>query len=327
MKDIVCWVLKDRVVGHAKQAEALARNLGCFIIEKKLEYNVLARLPNFLLRATTAHLTKESCAKLLLDSPPNLVISAGRLPSLVALYLKSRFGSKIVQILNPRFGLNHFDKIVLPHHDSYAGDSHKVIRTLGALAYIDNSNNKQETYSKIFPRSKGSIALLLGGSTKNYTFTIKDAKLLITILLKISNNQGLVNAPHFFISFSRRTPQKVKDEFYRNFREPHLIYDPIDERLQNPYTALLACASSIITTADSVSMCSEAASSGKPLYIFLPNKFKNKKHLAFLYRLFDAGIARELDQSVDYLEEYSYEPLNEAGRVSDIIKATIIKDL
>ena len=92
----------------------------------------------------------------------------------------------------------------------------------------------------------------------------------------------------------------------------------------NPYIAMLANAKYIISTADSISMCSEAASSGKPLYIFCPASFNSSKHKIFIKQLVEQKIARIFDESVISLEEYSYKPLNEAERVAEIIKSLIL---
>lgn len=91
----------------------------------------------------------------------------------------------------------------------------------------------------------------------------------------------------------------------------------------NPYIAMLANAKYIISTADSISMCSEVASSGKPLYIFCPSNFNSSKHKIFIKQLVEQKIAKTFDESVTMLEEYSYKPLNEAERVAEIIKSLL----
>ena len=65
-------------------------------------------------------------------------------------------------------------------------------------------------------------------------------------------------------------------------------------------------------------MISEAAITGKPVYIAMmkPNK-NNRRFKKFYSLLTDLGIIRELKDSV---EEWSYESLNEVNRVAPIIK-------
>jgi mitochondrial fission protein ELM1 len=159
---------------------------------------------------------------------------------------------------------------------------------------------------------------MVGGNTKNYEFSNNDAILLSSLLSKISSNHSLP----VFISFSRRTSWQVKQIIRANFTSPNIIYDPEEEKF-NPYFCMLGCADYIISTADSISMCSEAASSGKPLYIFLPDDFKSKKHRAFIQQLINLGIARKLDSSISLLEDYPYKPLYEVEKISEIIKSNI----
>ena len=65
-------------------------------------------------------------------------------------------------------------------------------------------------------------------------------------------------------------------------------------------------------------MISEAAITGKPVYIAMmkPNK-NNRRFKKFYSLLTDLGITRELKDNV---EEWSYESLNEVNRIAPIIK-------
>ena len=67
-------------------------------------------------------------------------------------------------------------------------------------------------------------------------------------------------------------------------------------------------------------MCSEAASTGKPIYVFCPQNFKLKKHRFFIQQLADLGIVKILEQNTTFLVKYSYEPLHEIDKVVEIVK-------
>ena len=119
-----------------------------------------------------------------------------------------------------------------------------------------------------------------------------------------------------FITFSRRTPDLLKTLFAAKFLAPNIIYDPIISDKENPFLSILKHAKFLIITSDSVSMCSEAASTGHPLYIYTPEKFDSKKHKYFTQQLIDLGVARALTPHSPPLEEYTYTPLNEVLRVA-----------
>jgi mitochondrial fission protein ELM1 len=65
-------------------------------------------------------------------------------------------------------------------------------------------------------------------------------------------------------------------------------------------------------------MISEAAITGKPVYIAMMKPDKSNTRFKNFYTLMtELGITRELNDSV---EEWSYESLNEVNRIAPIIK-------
>ncbi|WP_316354657.1 mitochondrial fission ELM1 family protein [Candidatus Trichorickettsia mobilis] len=318
-------VLTDYRLGNSNQALALAKELGVLYTTMHVDYSCFAKLPNFLLRFYPLHIKHACLQSIEINNLPNIIISSGRRTATLALYLKQKSVKKlqIVQIMKPDSDFNEFAAVILPQHDSFTHTqaSSNVIRIIGALNNIHRSIKDQaniENISKIYPGILNCIAVIIGGNSKNYIFTIAEAKLLVSIL----KNIVIHHTSQLFITFSRRTPQVVKQLIRQHFSSPHIIYDPLDSG-PNPYLALLASANYIISTADSISMCSEAASTAKPLYIFLPDSFKLSKHRFFVQQLFDLGIAKKLDQSVNVLQHYSYTPLNETKRVAEIIKSEL----
>ena len=87
-----------------------------------------------------------------------------------------------------------------------------------------------------------------------------------------------------------------------------------DNKGPNPYFAYLDLADAIIVTGDSINMISEAAATGKPLYIARLGG-NGSKFSVFHQMLYDAGIARPFTGS---LETWSYKPLAEPNRVARI---------
>jgi mitochondrial fission protein ELM1 len=97
---------------------------------------------------------------------------------------------------------------------------------------------------------------------------------------------------------------------------PHYLWSGQGE---NPYFGLLGLADFIVVTVDSVNMVSEAASTGKPVYVAdLPGS--SPKFWAFHKRLLDEGVTRLLE---DKLEPYVYQPLNDVAIVADKVRALL----
>ncbi len=319
------WVIVDHRTGNAVQAIAIAESLGFPYEVKHMEYNIFAKLPNMLLGNSCMFLKDKSKESLKIEHPPKLVISCGRRTALVSAYLKQKYPNvKLVQVMRPGMSADIFDLIVLPQHDKFNKTSKaEVIRTIGALNNIPAriEQYKDNLVSK-YPSMKSFIGVLVGGNTKDYGFTEADCR---EFAYSIENAIAYNGIPAF-ISFSRRTPEHTKKIFRDMFVWPNIIYDPTDinASMENPYIAMLKFAKFLALTCDSVSMCSEVASTGKPMYVYCPPNFSSKKHKYFLQQLVDLNIAKQLGISTGIMEEYQYTPLNEVEKVVEYIREKLL---
>src|SRR5690606_24876215 len=89
-----------------------------------------------------------------------------------------------------------------------------------------------------------------------------------------------------------------------------------DQLGENPYFGLLALADAIVVTADSVSMVSEACSTGKPVYV-APLPGRSAKLDRFHASLRAAGMTRPFDGSLD---RWCYRPLDDTTRVATMVR-------
>ena len=115
-----------------------------------------------------------------------------------------------------------------------------------------------------------------------------------------------------------RTPKNsinfAKDYFGKN----HTIIDNVDKKA---YLSALSMSEIIIVTCDSSSMISEAALTGKPIYVanILPKK--NDKRFKKFRNLFrELNIIRNLGEEE---QNWNYQKLDETNRVAKIIKQKI----
>ena len=102
------------------------------------------------------------------------------------------------------------------------------------------------------------------------------------------------------------------------FGENHTIIMDVDKKA---YLSALAISENIVVTCDSSSMISEAALTGKPIYVanILPKK--NDKRFQKFRNLFrELNITRNLGEEV---EIWNYEKLTETYRVANLIKQKI----
>ena len=117
---------------------------------------------------------------------------------------------------------------------------------------------------------------------------------------------------------STRTPKSIIDLAIKEFKEDGYVENTLNK---NSYLSSLALADYIIVTSDSTSMISEAATSGKPIFVAQMKAKKNNYRFKKFYKLFkDLGITRDLGEKV---ENWKYDKLNEAERIAFKIKSKI----
>ena len=115
-----------------------------------------------------------------------------------------------------------------------------------------------------------------------------------------------------------RTPQQVIDLSENYFGQDHLVIKHIDKKA---YLSCLSLAKYIVVTCDSTSMISEAALTGKPIYIAeIPTKINDYRFRRFRDLFTKLNIVKNLDEK---LEIWNYKILDETNRISKEIKKKI----
>ena len=112
-----------------------------------------------------------------------------------------------------------------------------------------------------------------------------------------------------------RTPKNIINKAKEYFDKNQIIVQDIDKKA---YLSSLELADYIVVTCDSTSMISEAAITGKPIYVAqMPNVKKNDRFQKFFELFKSLNIIKNLDNSV---EKWNYQKLNETDRISSYIK-------
>lgn len=321
-KNISVWIIIDEKVGNANQAIAVAKAMGGDFETKKLNYNFLAFLPNRLKFDSLIGIDLASSSKI--ESPyPDLVISSGRKTAAVSRYIKKNNPKTFtMHLMSPDLPFDDFNLVCLPFHDKALNQSKysNILYTIGAPSYLDKNKMKLEgsILKEKLSNLKGPfVSVIIGGKTKDGDYTSKELEWLIGKAsdLALSINGSLL------ITTSRRTDPSLSIKQY--IKAPYFFYDWHQEKAQNnPYIGFLSLSDYFIVTGDSISSCSEALSTGKPVYIYRKEKLLYKKHLKFLDYLNDLGYTKFLAQDT-IVENWSYSPLEEADRICKIIKEKI----
>ncbi|WP_415275437.1 mitochondrial fission ELM1 family protein [Candidatus Pelagibacter sp. Uisw_116] len=305
-------LLTEGMHGMISQVEGLAKALDIDFTHHKVELNHFWKLipPNF-------SPVSQSVFKKINHGDFDVIISCGRKSVIPSIHLKNIANKKVfnIHIQDPKVNFNHFDFIVAPEHDAIEGQN--VISTKGAIHYLTESeiNENKDYLNSFIKKDERKIwALIMGGPTKYYEHSRENIKAIFENLnnLNKQNNFQLVVIP------SMRTPKNIIQYAKDYFGQNHTVIETIDKKA---YLSALAISEKIVVTCDSSSMISEAALTGKPIYVANISPKKNDKRFQRFRNLFkELNITRILGEEI---ENWNYQKLDETNRVANIIKQKI----
>ena len=245
------------------------------------------------------------------EETPDLVISCGRKSVVPSILLKKK-NPKIftIHVQDPKVSLNNFDAIIAPEHDDLNGNN--VFSSKGAIHYITEEEiEKAKPYLVKKINSTKIISLILGGPNKYYSF---DDKQLIEIFNKIKSN-FVSDGYKVIVIPSMRTPKSSIELAKKEMDSCGYVVSSVDKQA---YLSAYALANYVVVTCDSTSMISEAATSGKPIFVAHMSAKKNNYRFKRFFELFKhMGITRDLGEKV---ESWTYNKHNEAQRIALNIK-------
>ncbi len=316
------WLLTHDAVGLRNQAMGLAEHVAASLQGVITQKTVNLRKP---WRWLPGHWVPRAHEKLTADSAPiappwpEIIISCGRLGATAALGIKRASGGQsfLVHIQNPQMPLGYFDVIAPPAHDGLHGTN--VFPTRGALhhmsaakiaAAIDEQTRIQPALSTIRAQQP-VIGVLIGGSNATASLTPEKSRQLIEQLLGLAKAHGA----HLWLTASRRTGAANLAAMRQALAgSAHWLWDDTGA---NPYAAILGVADYLIVTGDSVSMVSEAASTGKPVYTLDFDAYSGRLQ-QFHQRMQQEGVTRPFNGTLD---TWSYEPVNDTPRIAALVCA------
>lgn len=317
----VVWVLHDGKAGMASQALGLAEATGFPFLEKAL--TVRAPWAWLAPQLWLAPLSAVSERGLPLTPPwPDLVIGCGRNTAKPALAIRTASGGRTVaaQIQDPGVGRGAFDLMFVPAHDRLRGPN--VFVTEGAIHRVTQARLAAERrrFPALEDLPRPVLAVLVGGSNRAYRLTLdRLAGVADAVAATLHETGGSA-----VVTPSRRTgPEGIALFRERLAGRPVEIWDGSGV---NPYFAYLAVADALLVSADSVSMVSEAAATGKPVHVFdleaRSGGRGNAKFARFHAEMQAAGITRPF---AGRIETWSYRPPDDTARAGAALRALVLE--
>lgn len=317
------WAVSDGRAGIEAQvvglSEALARLVPCEVTVKRVGWQGnIGRLPWWLNLLPKRWLTPESGVpdSRNPDDWPDLWIAAGRATLPLSIRAKRWSGGKtfVVQIQDPRVPPHMFDLVIPPKHDRMSGDNifpitgspHRVTPQRLAAEY-------EAFQDLIEPLPRPRVAVLVGGKSKAFDLSSeRAAQIAHSIQIPLEQDGGSL-----LMTFSRRTPETARALMTARLRHlPGVVWNGEGP---NPYFAFLAAADYILVTEDSTNMATEAASTGKPVFV-LKMDGSSLKFRLFHEELERQGAARPYGGA---FHGWTYDPVNETDRAAREVLARI----
>jgi len=300
----ICWIVTEGIAGTENQCLGVAEALGIVPEVKRIEL----RQP---WKSLSPYLGLEqnwSFSPALTRPWPDLLIASGRKSIAASRYIKKASCGKTftVQIQDPRISPKQFDLVAVPAHDPTRGENVVVTTSAPNRVSAEKLEAAKKEFSAFQALPSPRIAVLIGGNSKAYKM---DAIAIRKLVIQLSHLDGSL-----MISASRRTGEEGRKILHETFDDTdHFLWD---SEGPNPYFGLLAWADFILVTADSASMLSEACTTGKPVYM-IPLEGGHPRIDKLHENLRQSGCLRDFDGN---LENWSYEPLNDAASIAQEIR-------
>ena len=322
------WAVSDGRAGIEAQvvglAEAIARLVPCEVEIKRVGWKGrTGRLPWWLNLLPKRWLTPESgipTGKPRREGKdaewPDIWVAAGRATLPLSIRAKRWSGGKtyVVQIQDPRVPAHMFDLVIPPKHDRLDGDNVLPISGSPHRVTPKRLEAEYEAFKDLIdPLPRPRVAVLVGGKSKAFDLSSeRAAQIAHSIQIPLEQEGGSL-----LMTFSRRTPDAARALMTARLR--HLPGTIWDGQGANPYFAFLAGADYILVTEDSTNMATEAASTGKPVFV-LKMDGAGLKFRMFHEELERMGAARPYGGA---FHGWTYAPVDETDRAAREVLARI----
>lgn len=315
-KPLLIWAVSDGRAGIEAQvvglANALARKREAQVVIKRVGWKgFIGRLPWWLNILPLRALTPQSD---LVPPWPDIWIAAGRatLPLSIRVRRWSGGRSYVVQVQDPRMPTRLFDLVIPPRHDRLEGEN--VFPITGSPGRVNTerlAGDLARFQPMLDPLPRPRVAVIIGGKSKAHDISPERAAAMAReIEHPVAEAGGSV-----MVSFTRRTPEQAQSILAARLKHlPGVIWDGQGD---NPYFAYLAAADYILVTEDSTNLATDAASTGKPVFVMKMDG-ESLKFRLFHEDLERLGAARPFGGA---FHSWSYPPLAETERAADEVLA------
>ncbi|MBU1061105.1 MAG: mitochondrial fission ELM1 family protein [Candidatus Omnitrophica bacterium] len=233
----------------------------------------------------------------------DIIISCGASLVSTNIFLKYENNAKNIVIMKPGLGKGRrFDIVILPGHDIKGERVRPNVVVTEAAPNRITEKAMEEAITRYPHTPRQGIGLLIGGDAKNFKLKKEDVEKVVDGILNIANKVGM----DVFVSTSRRTSGEIdallKQKLQKNPICKRLVIAN-EKNIDGIVPAIFGLSDVIVTSPESISMISEAVSSGKYTVVFRGGFATGGKY----------------ERAVKNLEEQGYIKTASPGAIQDVI--------
>lgn len=326
---ILIEALKDRgIVGELEIVRVEFKDRQAFLFANFLNFFCPWFFRQGFIERLQGFLTEESFHKVI-SLKGDYVISAGSKIALINDILKREMLAKNVHILGTGgVSIKKFNRVLMLAHDVHKPhrDDNIVITKAALNLVTEKYLNEKKTsllthFNHLQTKHNSFIGVFIGGESKNVRVTEAQIKVLIHQLEDLCRE---VKAT-MLVTTSRRTSNSIERFLFKRLKKNPLCSLLVlagQDNVPEAMGGILGLCDVAVVSGDSISMVSEAISSGKPTVVLYPAGSSRSKHHRFIDTLFEGGYALSSDvQGVGHIiydvfkNKRSTKPLNDESQV------------
>ncbi|MBI2255506.1 MAG: mitochondrial fission ELM1 family protein [Proteobacteria bacterium] len=279
------WLLLGDKRGDNAQVLALGRATGWAVVEKQLHFDQPYRVP-YRKRGASLDGLDQAKSSPLSEPWPDIIIGIGQRSASASRWIKNQTGGRAINIRlgRPRTSLRYFDLVISTLQYGLSKSARTMMLTLPFTRHERDEVEKarHDWHSRFAHLPKPWTTVLIGG--KNARLRLDRA--VIGDIVKALTRYQETHGGSLLLTTSPRTPVTAGSHLEQLLKRdlvgvPHFLYR-WTAGTENPYSAMVADADTVIVTNDSVSMVADAAAHAKPLLVYaLPPKTMKRKTKPF----------------------------------------------
>ncbi len=221
---------------------------------------------------------QEGSYRELMKTYAEFVVSCGSSLAPVNIFMSKENNARNAVVMDPAIplGVNKFNFVITPKHDRIKAGKNVITTTLAPnLMNIKALEEAARKITKSANVAKANVVgLLIGGDNPEFELSNDLLKNILDDMIKICES----NDAELLVTSSRRTSKAqegiIKDYLQKNPR-CRLLVIANENNPDGTLAGILALSSVVVVSGESVSMVSEAVSSGKKTVVFTLNKKRN----------------------------------------------------